>query len=162
MSNCFYWSRKNRVFFLDWLIDWLIDLLIDWLIRSPLCLSCYGPSSENSWNSRAVRYNKCTFIYIMYFNRYRICTLYQWCGSGSGRIRIHFGPWIRIQRYKITNKMKGKADINQLKSSYFSQEIIFFKSEPKKIRCWCLLTVTSLMFADGHLLTQLDTFFFYF
>ena len=30
----------------------------------------------------------------------------------SGRIRIHFGPWIRIQRYK----MMGKAEFNQQKS----------------------------------------------
>ena len=28
------------------------------------------------------------------------------------RIRIHLGPWIRIQRYKITDKMKGKAKFN--------------------------------------------------
>ena len=28
------------------------------------------------------------------------------------RIRIHLGPW--IQRYKITDKMKGKAEVNQL------------------------------------------------
>ena len=31
----------------------------------------------------------------------------QW--SESGRIRIHLGPWIQIQRYK----MKGKAEFNQ-------------------------------------------------
>ena len=35
-------------------------------------------------------------------------------GSGSGRIRIHLGPWIRIQRYKT----KGKAE--------FNQQLIFF------------------------------------
>ena len=29
--------------------------------------------------------------------------------SGSDRIRIPLGPWIRIQRYK----MKGKAELNQ-------------------------------------------------
>ena len=29
--------------------------------------------------------------------------------------------------------MKGKADFNQQKSSFFSQEIIFFKSEHKKV-----------------------------
>ena len=47
-----------------------------------------------------------------------------------GRIRIHLGPWIRIriQRYK----MKGKAEFNQLKV-FFSQEIIFFNSEPDKV-----------------------------
>ena len=35
------------------------------------------------------------------------------------RIRIHLGPWIRIQRYKITDKMKGKAEFNQQKSYFF-------------------------------------------
>ena len=45
-------------------------------------------------------------------------------GSGSG-----FG--LRIQRYKITEKMKGKAKFNQQKF-FFSKEIKFFKSEPKK------------------------------
>ena len=35
--------------------------------------------------------------------------LNQWRGSGSGRIHIPFGPWIRIQRYK----MKRKAEFNQ-------------------------------------------------
>ena len=34
---------------------------------------------------------------------------YQWCGTGTGRIRIHLGPWIRIQGYKL----KGKAEFNQ-------------------------------------------------
>ena len=48
------------------------------------------------------------------------------CGSGSVfRIRI------RIQRHKITDKMKGKAEFNQQKS-LFSQEIICFNSEPLK------------------------------
>ena len=47
----------------------------------------------------------------------------QWCGSRSGRIRI--------QRYK----MKEKAEFNQqfLFLFFFSQKIIFFKSEPKKV-----------------------------
>ena len=50
-------------------------------------------------------------------------------------IRIYLGLWIRIriQRYKITDKIKGKAELNQQKKK-FSQEIIFFKSEPKKSR----------------------------
>ena len=55
-------------------------------------------------------------------------------------IRIHLGPWIR--RYKITDKMKGKAEFNQQKP-FFSQGIILFKYEPEKSRCWCLLTATS-------------------
>ena len=38
--------------------------------------------------------------------------------------------WIRIQRYKITDKMKRKAELTNNKK--FSQEIIFFMSEPKK------------------------------
>ena len=46
------------------------------------------------------------------------------------RIRIHLGLWIRIQKYKITDKMKGKAEFNQ--QNFFFQEIIFFMSEPKK------------------------------
>ena len=52
------------------------------------------------------------------------------------RIRIHLGPWIRIriQRYKITKKIKGKAEFNQQKSFFLSKEIIFFKSEPTKSR----------------------------
>ena len=45
------------------------------------------------------------------------------------RILIHLGLWIRIQRYKIKGE---KAEFNQRKS-FFSQEIIFFKSEPKDI-----------------------------
>ena len=36
---------------------------------------------------------------------------------------------IRIQWYKITDKMKGKAEFNQQKY-FFSEDIIFFKSEP--------------------------------
>ena len=36
-----------------------------------------------------------------------------------------------IQRHKITDKMKGKAEFNQQKS-LFSQEIICFNSEPLK------------------------------
>ena len=47
-------------------------------------------------------------------------------------IRIHLGPWIRIriQRYKS----KVKAEFNQqFFALFFSQEIIFFKSEPKKV-----------------------------
>ena len=49
----------------------------------------------------------------------------QWCGSGSrsgsGRIRIHLGPWIRIriQRYKMTDKIKGKVEFNQQKLLLF-------------------------------------------
>ena len=46
------------------------------------------------------------------------------CGSGSG-----FRIQIRIQRYKITDKMKGIAEFNQ---QFLLKEIIFFKSEPKK------------------------------
>ena len=45
------------------------------------------------------------------------------------RIRIILGPWIRIQRFKITDKIKRKKEFNQRKS-VFSQEIIFYKSEP--------------------------------
>ena len=54
---------------------------------------------------------------------------YQWCGSASV-----FGIRIRIERYKITEKMKRKAEFNQQKSLFCSKEIIFFKSEPKKVR----------------------------
>ena len=57
--------------------------------------------------------------------------------------------WIRIQRYKITDKMKGKAEFYQQQKK-FSQEIIFFKCELKKV---------GADFADGHLLTQLIPFF---
>ena len=41
-------------------------------------------------------------LYISY-----IPSFSQWCGSG--RNRIHLGPWIRIQGYK----MKGTAEFNQ-------------------------------------------------
>ena len=41
--------------------------------------------------------------------KWRIYWENQWCGSGSGRLCIHLGPWIRIQRYT----MKGKAEFNQ-------------------------------------------------
>ena len=53
----------------------------------------------------------------------KLVAYFQWCGPGTGRIRIQLGSWIRIriQRYK----MKGKAE-------FFSSEIMFFKSEPKK------------------------------
>ena len=44
------------------------------------------------------------------------------------RIRNHLGPWIRIQRYKITDKMKGKAEFNQQKKIFRRK----LKSEPKK------------------------------
>ena len=46
-------------------------------------------------------------------------------------IRIHVGPWIRIQRYK----MKAKAKFNEqfFLLFFFSQEIIFFKSKTKKV-----------------------------
>ena len=39
--------------------------------------------------------------------------------------------WIRIQRYKISNKTKGKSEFTN-KNTFFPEEIIFFKSEPKK------------------------------
>ena len=35
-------------------------------------------------------------------------------------------------RYKITEQMKGKAEFKQQQNFFFPQEIIFFKSEPKK------------------------------
>ena len=40
-------------------------------------------------------------------------------------IRIHLGPWIRIriQRYKITEKMKGKAGFNQQKYFFFRRKL---------------------------------------
>ena len=38
------------------------------------------------------------------------------------RIRIHLGPW--IQRYKITDKMKGKADFNQ-QNLFFAGNYVF-------------------------------------
>ena len=41
------------------------------------------------------------------------------------RIRIHSGPWIRIQMYKFTDKTKGKAEFNQQKSSLFSRKFWF-------------------------------------
>ena len=40
-------------------------------------------------------------------------------------IRIHLGPWIRIQRYKITDKMKGKAEFNQQKYFFFAGNYMF-------------------------------------
>ena len=48
----------------------------------------------------------------------------QWCWSGSGRIRIHLGLWVRIQRYK----MKEKTEFNQQNSSFFSQKKYTFKA----------------------------------
>ena len=54
----------------------------------------------------------------------------QWCGSGSGSRGLKsLIKW--REKQSLTNKKK------------ISQEIIFFKSEPKKSRCWCLLTDTS-------------------
>ena len=51
-------------------------------------------------------------------------------GSGSGRIRIHLGPWIRIQRYK----MKGKAEFNQHFFLFFFGKKLYFSSlNPKKV-----------------------------
>ena len=43
--------------------------------------------------------------------------------SDPGRIRIHIGPWIQIQSEKQTLNKKV----------FFSNEIIFFKCEPKKV-----------------------------
>ena len=37
-------------------------------------------------------------------------------------IRIHLGPWIRIQRYK----MMGKVEFNQQKSNFFFTENYIF------------------------------------
>ena len=50
---------------------------------------------------------------------------------GSGRNRIHLGPWIRIpmQRYK----MKRKAEFNQQIFWGFFVGNYIFKSEPKKV-----------------------------
>ena len=43
-------------------------------------------------------------------------------GSGSGRIRIHLGTWIRIQEYKI----KGKEEFNKKKiGGFFVGNYIF-------------------------------------
>ena len=46
-------------------------------------------------------------------------------GSESGWIRIQLGLWTRIQRYKITDKMKGKAKFHQQKSFSFAGNYIF-------------------------------------
>ena len=57
--------------------------------------------------------------------------LRQWCGSGSGRVRIHLGPWIRIriQRYK----MKGKAEFSQKKMFFFVVGNYIFRSMKLKM-----------------------------
>ena len=56
----------------------------------------------------------------------------QWFGSSR----------IRIQRYKITDKMKGKAEFIQ--QFFFSRRKWYFTSlNLNKSRCRCLLTVTS-------------------
>ena len=46
------------------------------------------------------------------------------------RIQIYLSPWIRIQRYKIKGKKQSLTNKNLF---FFSQEIIFIKSEPKDI-----------------------------
>ena len=46
----------------------------------------------------------------------------QWYGSGSGRICIHLGPWIRILGHKI----EGKAEFNQQFYFLSLKQILFF------------------------------------
>ena len=48
------------------------------------------------------------------------------------RIRIHLCPWIRIQRYKIADKMKGKAKFNQQKYFFFRRKLYFSSLNLKK------------------------------
>ena len=50
---------------------------------------------------------------------------------GSG----HIGPWIRIriQRYKITDKMKGKAEFNYKKIFFFRRKLYFSSMNLKKV-----------------------------
>ena len=74
---------------------------------------------------------------------YRDSQLKQWCGSRGIKSLI---KW----REKQSNQQK----------SFFSQEIIFFKSEPKNSRCWFLLTATSSL--NSYLkLTCLKIWWFY-
>ena len=50
--------------------------------------------------------------------------------KGENWIRIHLGPWIRKQRYK----MKGKAKFNQqIFWGFLVGNYIFFKSATKKV-----------------------------
>ena len=44
----------------------------------------------------------------------------------SGRIRIHLGPGIRVQMYK----MKGKQSLTDKYFEFFSGKLFIFKSDP--------------------------------
>ena len=53
----------------------------------------------------------------------------QWCGSGSGRIRIQLGPWIRIQGYES----KGKQSLTDKFLVFFCRELYFSSLKLKKV-----------------------------
>ena len=54
----------------------------------------------------------------------------QLCGSGSGRFRIHLGPWIRIPNVdpdpEVYNEGKSRVLPRNFWGGGFLQEIIFF------------------------------------
>ena len=76
---------------------------------------------------------KLNFLTLVFYERKKkSCRRKQWCGSGSGRIRIHLGPRIKIPNPDPENEGKSRV-WPTVYCVFFSQEIIFFKSEPKRV-----------------------------
>ena len=80
--------------------------------------------SAASWGSRASPLSRASPA--RQASVWTIGVIIQRSGSGHGRDQIHLGPWIRIQRYKE----RGKQSLTNI---FFSQDIIFFNSESKKV-----------------------------
>ena len=77
---------------------------------------CWTPASQTSPLTRNRRQLNYLYMCLQSSGRFRyaepnLCDFNswkQWCGSGSGRIRIHLDPWIRIwiNRYKTKFNQK--------------------------------------------------------